>query len=107
MEKKINPLVFNRQDTIEHDEEGSRKVPLKFEGLHDHSKCIKASENEIKADHDADLIEIEGDPLEEFEDPMYSKLTDHSECVLLWEDQWEEYDESELSDDLRTLAKKC
>ena len=38
-----------------------KKVP------EDHASCIRVSQSEILVDHDAELLDIEGDPLEEFE----------------------------------------
>ena len=31
-----------------------------------HANCVQASENELRIDYDALLLDIEGDPLEEF-----------------------------------------
>ena len=39
----------------------------KVESSNDHSKCVIATNNEVKVDYDAQLIDNEGDPLEEFE----------------------------------------
>ncbi len=91
MSRKINPLVFNRQDKIEIDEKKSKVNPLKFAGLHDHSRCVQAIEGDIKIDHDADLLNNEGDPLEEF--VIEETLTDHSRCTLPWSESWEDTEE--------------
>ena len=64
----------------------------------DHSKCVKALPNELKIDHDANLIEGEGDPLEEFNDPRYGILVDHSKCTLPWTEDWEEFEENEMNE---------
>lgn len=93
-------MVFHRQDKIEYDEERSKINELKFSGLHDHSKCVQATDGELKIDHDADLIDNEGDPLEEFE--TYENLTDHSKCTLAWQEDWEDANEcQDLFDNLK------
>ena len=58
----------------------------------DHSNCVRALPNELKIDYDASLIE--GDPLEEFNDPRYGNLVDHSKCTLAWTEDWEEFEEN-------------
>ena len=64
----------------------------------DHSKCVKAIEGELKIDHDGELIENEGDHLEEFETKKSEELKDHSKCTLAWEENWGDdgEDETEL-----------
>ena len=66
----------------------------------DHSKCVRALPNKLKTDHDANLIDGEGDPLEEFEfnDPRYENLVDHSKCTLAWTEDWEEFGEFEMNE---------
>ena len=100
MSEKVNPLVFNRQDKIEIDEERKNTDDLKFKGLHDHSKCIQANDKEINVDHDANLIENEGDPLEEFDTDEKSN-SHHARCKTVWLENWEDAaDEEELSEKL-------
>ena len=41
-----------------------KKVP---EDENHHASCIRVSQSELLVDHDAELLDIEGDPLEEFE----------------------------------------
>ena len=62
----------------------------------DHTKCVKPTKGDIKINHDADLIDIEGDPLEEFETEQYENLTDHSNCTLAWTDNWEDTTEDNI-----------
>ena len=54
-------------------------------------------QDDLKIDQDADLIDNEGDSLEEFQAPEY--LTDHSRCTLAWSEDWEDTNqEIELKD---------
>jgi hypothetical protein len=62
----------------------------------DHIKCVKPTQGDIKINHDADLIDIEGDPLEEFETKQYENLTDHSNCTMAWTENWEDTTEDNI-----------
>ena len=68
----------------------------------DLNKCVKLTKDDIKINHDADLIDIEGDPLEEFETKQYENLTDHSNCTLAWTENWKDTieDNIEMINDL-------
>ena len=68
----------------------------------DHTKCVKPIKEDIKINNDADLIDIEGDPLEEFETKQYENLTDHSNCTLAWTENWKDTieDNIEMINDL-------
>ena len=94
MEEKAELI---RQNSIK---KNSDEKDSKLKALHDHSRCVKALPNELKIDHDADLIEGEGNPLEEFNEPMYENLIDHSKCTLAWTEDWAEAEEIELSKSL-------
>ena len=72
----------------------------------DHTKCVKPTKDDIKINHDADSIDIEGDPLEEFETKQYENLTDHSNCTLAWTENWEDTAEDNIELD-KVLNKKC
>jgi hypothetical protein len=62
----------------------------------DLNKCVKLTKDDIKINHDADLIDIEGDPLEDFETKQYENLTDHSNCTLAWTENWEDTTEDNI-----------
>ena len=53
----------------------------KVKSANNHSKCVIATNNEVKVDHDAQLIDTEGDPLEEFEQTANSSQ-------VLFTSQW-------------------
>ena len=71
----------------------------------EHTKCFKPNEGDLKIDHDVNLIDIEGDPLEEFETKQYENLTDHSNCTLAWTENWEDTAEDNIELD-KVLNKK-
>ena len=62
----------------------------------DHKNCVKPTKGDIKINHDTDLIDIEGDPLEDFETKQYENLTDHSNCTLAWTENWEDTTEDNI-----------
>ena len=71
----------------------------------DHTKCVKPTEGDLKIDHDANLIDIEGDPLEDFKMKQNENLIDHSSCTLAWTENWEETAEDNIELD-KVLNKK-
>ena len=95
MSERENPLVFNRQDKIEKDEDKSETKDLKFKGLHDHSQCLRKDPEKFQ---DGDLIENEGDTFEDFN--IDEGQTDHSKCTTIWEETWED---SNDGDDLSNV----
>ena len=72
----------------------------------DHTKCVKTTEGDLKIDHDANLIDIEGDPLEDFKMKLNENLIDHSSCTLAWTENWEDTAEDNIELD-KVLNKKC
>ena len=62
----------------------------------DHTKCVKPTKGDLKIDHDANLIDIEGDPLEDFKMKLNENLIDHSSCTLAWTENWEDTAEDSI-----------
>ena len=61
---------------------------------------------DLKIDHDANLIDIEGDPLEDFKMKLNENRIDHSSCTLAWTENWEDTAEDSIELD-KVLNKKC
>eukprot|EP00093_Oithona_nana_P010538 10538.XXX_281485_281028_1 [CDS] Oithona nana genome sequencing. len=78
-----------------------KKVP------EDHASCIRVSQSELLVDHDAELLDIEGDPLEEFEVTKSDKVDKviHSRCTLAWQETWEDSDDKE-EEELKELLRQ-
>ena len=93
--------MISRQETI-----GKVRIDMnESKSNDDHTKCVKPTKGDLKIDHDANLIDIEGDPLEDFKTKQYENLTDHSSCTLAWTENWEETAEDNIELD-KVLNKK-
>ena len=66
------------------------------------SKCVRATKKELIVDHDGELIDNEGDPMEEFETKAGEKKSNHSNCTLAWRENWEDVeDDNDFSKNLQ------